>query len=337
MASFVTIPPSGADRSTPSEPVGPGLVRVAALGAVALAISHVVEPLSALVVAVILGALWSNTIGVGDRSLAGSRLAARVLLRAGIVALGFRLALADMAGLGISGIAIVAATVTATFFGTQWLGRRMGLDRDLSLLVATGYSICGASAIAAMEPATDADEDRVAAAVGLVTLFGSLAIVVLPALRGSFGLDADAFGTWVGASTHDVAQVVAAASTGGSVALSAAVVVKLTRVALLAPLVAGVNLSRRRVVPTDDRPPLLPRFVVGFLLAVALRSTGALPDAVLDAARFAEQALLTLAMVGLGTGVRVAGLRSLGWRPLLLGGLAWVVVGGVSLGAIALG
>ena len=138
---------------------------------------------------------------------------------------------------------------------------------------------------------------------------------------------------------HDVAQVVATASTAGPAALTAAVVVKLTRVVLLAPMVAGVSLGRRREkqgrgrarsisgsTVRRRRPPILPLFVVGFLAAIALRSTGWLPAAWLDAASMVEQIVLAAALVGLGAGVKVSKLRSIGGRPLLLGAISWMLV-----------
>lgn len=330
----------------PGRSVVRGLSVVAVLaGAATLAGSAL--PISGLVVAVLLGAGWANAIGVAAKHAGGVSFAATVLLRWGIVALGLRLSLGDVLTLGGPGIALVAATVIATFFGTRWIGRRLGIDRDLTLLVATGYSICGASAIAAVQPNTDAREEHVAASIGLVTLFGTLALVALPAIGEGLGLDESSLGSWIGASTHDVAQVVAGASSVGTVAVSAAVVVKLTRVALLAPLVAGVSLARRRRVARGDadgpgrpaatgRPPLLPWFVVGFLVAVAVRTTGVLPPDALDVARVGEIGLLTAAMVGLGAGVRLGDLRALGLRPLALGAIAWVVVGGVSLAGVYL-
>ncbi len=314
--------------------VAPGLVAVAGLTGLAWAVAGLFPALSTLVVAVAVGAVIANTVGVPARLQPGLAFAGRRLLRAGVVLLGLRLSIGDVGALGVDGVAVVATTVAATFSGVQWLGRRMGLGRDLSLLVATGYSICGASAIAAVDGTTRADEEEVAAAIGLVTLFGTASIVTLPLVGGWVGFDDATFGAWVGAATHDVAQVVAAASTAGPTAVSAAVVVKLTRVALLAPLVTGVSLQRRRTSaahPVGGRPPLLPLFVVGFLAAVAVRSTGSVSADALSWAQTAEGLVLAAAMVGLGTGVRLDRLRRLGPRPLLLGVAAWIIVAGVSL------
>ncbi|HEX7276477.1 MAG TPA: putative sulfate exporter family transporter [Acidimicrobiales bacterium] len=320
----------------------PGLALVAGGVAVATGVSRLVPSVSPLVVAVVAGAVLTNVGLVPNACRPGTELAARRLLRIGIVLLGLQLAVGDVLRLGAPRLAVVAVVVAATFLGTRWLGSRLGVDPGLSLLIATGFSICGASAVAAMKGVSDADEDDVAFSIGLVTLCGSLAILLLPLVRRPLGLDDGAFGAWVGASVHDVAQVVATAASGGAAALQAAVVVKLTRVVLLAPMVSAVTVRRRRrsdpgvAVEGARRPPLVPLFVAGFLGAVVLRSTGLLPGGVLDGLRTAETLVLAAALFGLGTGVRLARLRRLGGRPLLLGLAAWVLVASVSYVGIRL-
>ena len=329
--------------------LAPGLALLGVIAAGAYALSSLVSFLSPLVAGVALGALLVNVTTLPERFLPGVEVGSRKLLRIGIVLLGLRLSLGDLAGLGARGLIVVSAVVAATFFGTRWLARRLGVPDDLGLLVATGYSICGASAIAAVNGVVGADEEETAYAITLVTLCGTLSIFLLPLLAGPLGLEGESFGAWVGGSVHDVGQVVATASHGGAEALAAATVVKLTRVVLLAPLVAGVAISRRRrdarglgpdgpLEPIPERadrrhPPILPMFVCGFLATIALRSTGVLSDGALDAAATVEKLVLTVALVGLGMGVRLDRMRKLGGRPLLLGLLAWVLVAGVGYAA----
>lgn len=330
----------------------PGLA-VAALAVVIATIVHArFDAVSPLVVAVALGAVFANTIGVRAAVQPGVQFAAKRLLRVGVVLLGFELSLTQLRELGVAGLGVVAVTVAATFFGTQWAGRRLGLSSGMSLLVATGFSICGASAIAAMEEVANAEEEEVAFAIALVTLCGSLAIVVLPVVGRLVGLHGVAYGNWVGASVHDIGQVVAAATPGGTGAVNAAVVVKLTRVVLLAPLVAGVSLARRRratVAGADpgfrplpatgraatgqprSRPPAVPLFVAGFLAAIVVRTTGVIPAGGLDVLKQGQTVLLAAALFGLGCGVHIARLRKVGGRPLLLGLVSWVLVAGVAL------
>ena len=205
------------------------------------------------------------------------------------------------------------------------------------MLVASGFSICGNSAIASVKDVAEADDEEVAAAVGLVTLCGTLALVVIPALGSLVGLNDMQLGIWTGAGVQDTAQVIAVASAAGPAVLAIATAVKLTRVLFLAPIVAGVSLrSYRRGsdTRTGKRPAFLPLFVLGFLATMLIRTTGLLSVDVLDAGRQVEQYLLAAGMVGLGSSVNVMVLRRLGLRPLLLGAFAWLYVGTISLAAI---
>lgn len=322
----------------------PGVAVLVVLAAVAWAVSLMFPSVSPLVAGVALGALVVNVVPIPHRCAPGIDNGGRRLLRVGIVLLGLRLSIGDLAGLGPRGLVVVAVVVAVTFVGTRWLAQRLGVAPDLGLLVATGYSICGASAIAAMNGVVGADEEETAYAITLVTLCGTLSIFLLPALGGPLGLEGEAFGSWVGASVHDVGQVVATATHGGADALAVATVVKLTRVALLAPMVAGVAIIRRRsavrrsaaavglAADGDGQPrvPILPLFVVGFLAAVTVRSTGALSESALDWITTVEKLVLTVAMVGLGMGVRLGRMRQIGGRPLVLGLAAWILVAGMA-------
>ncbi|MEV6975697.1 putative sulfate exporter family transporter [Kitasatospora sp. NPDC093806] len=326
-----TLPPLGGDT--------PGLL-LAALGvAAAVAVHQAVPAVPKLTAAVVLGVAAAHLPGLRPvvRGVAkpGLSTAGKRLMRIGIVLLGLKLSLDDVLGLGWATVAMVLAVVTATFAGTYWLGRRLGLPGDQPLLIATGYSICGASAIGAVSQAAGSEEEDVASSVALVTLCGTLAIAVLPLLQHPLGLDPSGFGRWVGASVHDVGQVVATAQTGGAGALREAVLVKLMRVVLLAPLVAGVAVAVRRSRTrsgrtTGKRPPLLPLFVAGFLAMIALRTTGVLPERTLALAGDAQELLLAAALFGLGSAVHLPTMVRTGGRIALLGLGSWVMVAGVS-------
>ncbi|MEU2262002.1 putative sulfate exporter family transporter [Streptomyces sp. NPDC019645] len=325
----------GTARARPAGPAGPvpGLVLAAAGVAAAWLVHRAVPAVPMLTAAVVLGvaaahAPWSAP-WVRGRCRAGLTLATKRLMRAGIVLLGLKLGLGDVLGLGWATVAMVPAVAAATFCGTWWLGRRLGLPGDQPLLIAAGYSICGASAIGAVGSVHDSDDDDVVTSVALVTLCGTLAIAVLPLLHGPLGLTDAEFGRWVGAGVHDVGQVVATAQTAGPAALGEAVLVKLLRVALLAPLVAVLVVSARRRgrdTPRSGRPPLVPLFVVGFLAMVALRSTGLLPAQVLAVAGAAQELLLAAALFGLGSAVHLPSLSRTGPKVALLGLTSWVLI-----------
>ncbi|WP_459650960.1 YeiH family protein [Kitasatospora sp. Ki12] len=342
----------------------PGLL-LAALGvAAALGVHAAVPAVPKLTAAVVLGMAAAHLPGLRPvvRGIArpGLSTAGKRLMRIGIVLLGLKLSLDDVVGLGWATVAMVLAVVAATFAGTLWLGRRLGLPGDQPLLVATGYSICGASAIGAVSQAAGSEEEDVAASVALVTLCGTLAIAVLPLLQQPLGLGEVEFGRWVGASVHDVGQVVATAQTGGAGALREAVLVKLMRVVLLAPLVAGVAVVVRRnlrvaragagvgaaggagaaggvagePVKTGSRPPIVPLFVAGFLAMIVLRTTGVLPERALGLAGDTQELLLAAALFGLGSAVHLPTMARTGGRIALLGLGSWVVVAGVSYAGV---
>src|SRR5699024_7810928 len=159
-----------------------------------------VPALSTLTIAVLLGALARNTRLLGPRTLPGAGLATKKLLRIGVVLLGLQLAAGQILRLDPGVLLIIVSTVGVTFVGTLLAGKALGTSRGTTLLVATGFSICGASAAAAMDAVSDSEEDELATSVALVTIFGGLAIFVLPVLQGPLGLDAQGFGAWSGAS-----------------------------------------------------------------------------------------------------------------------------------------
>jgi uncharacterized integral membrane protein (TIGR00698 family) len=323
----------------------PGIAFAALVASLAFVVESLVKSntpvvISPLVISVVLGALISNLGLLPETFRSGLSFSGRNLLRLGIVLLGLQLSFAQVREIGAPGLVLVIGVVLITFLGTQWLGRKMGLSSGLSLLVATGFSICGASAIAAMRPVSDADDDEMAYAIALVTICGTLAIFTLPAIGAVLGFSGAQFGSWVGASVHDVAQTVATAASGNDEAQNAAIVVKLTRVMLLAPLVAAVGFARRQKLNRNDSvdsaktavklPPIIPLFVVGFITMIMLNSILDLPSSLTSDVKWIEKSLLACALVGLGAGVDAKKLRRVGTRPLALGLISWILVATLS-------
>lgn len=315
----------------------PGLALAGAGVAVSLGAHAAFPGLPPLVLCVALGVALANIGHVPTAAVPGLVVAAGPVLKFGVVLLGLDLVFPDILALGIRALAVVVAVVAVTFFGTRWAGKRLGISDDLSLLVATGFSICGISAIAAANGVIEADEDEVAFSVALVTLCGTLAIVTLPPLQGLLGLDDEQFGAWVGASVHDVAQVVATSSAAGSVALATAIVVKLTRVMLLAPLIAAIALRHRKpATTTGTRPPLVPPFIVAFVAMVVVASIGVLPDRAIARIDDLRTVLLGMALFALGTRVDIDRLRQIGPRPLVLGLASWLLIAVVAFVGVQL-
>jgi uncharacterized integral membrane protein (TIGR00698 family) len=290
---------------------------------------------ASLILGVIVGSIPPLRPSLGGVFRPGLAVASRRLLRLGIVVLGLQLSLADIAALGWVSILAIIALVGVSFVITWLIGRLFRLEGDQAVLMAAGFSICGVSAVGAMAAARGSDQKDTGTPITLVTLYGTLAIVVLPALSSLLGLDAKQFGHWVGASVHDVGQVVATAQTAGAAALAIAVVIKLTRVLMLAPMVAIASIQTRRRSAASEKsgpqPAIVPLFIVGFVVAVLLRSFVPLPDVVLGLANFLQSALLACALFAIGASLRLEQLARSGLRALGAGLVSWVVILGLAL------
>jgi uncharacterized integral membrane protein (TIGR00698 family) len=258
-------------------------------------------------------------------------------MRIGVVLLGLQLGVGDLLRLGLPTVIAVIAVTALAFAGTYAIARLARLPGREPLLLAAGFAICGASAIGAMAAITRSDDREQSRPVALVTLCGTLAIVVLPLVASAVGMSAQAFGRWTGAGVHDVGQVVATAQEWGGAALAVAIVVKLLRVLLLAPLVAGTGLVLRLRGRGEGggAAPVVPLFVVGFVLAVALRSLLPLPATLLAAAGTLQTVLLGMALFGLGTGIRIRELAGTGLRTAVVGLAAWALIAVAALAVVA--
>lgn len=310
----------------------PGLAAAVVGAGAAVAAGTAVPGLSPLLVAIVLG-IAARNLGLLPAGLgAGLAVAGRVPLRLGIVVLGLQLSLRDLAELGWGIPALAVLVVVAGIAATLLLGRLLRVPRRQALLVACGFSICGAAAVAGVESVVEADEEETVTAVALVVLFGTLMIPTVPLLVGLLGLDVRTGAVWAGASVHEVAQVVATGGLLGGGALAIAVTVKLARVLMLAPVAAALSWQmRKKGTESGRRPPLVPIFVLGFIALVVVRTLVPVPPAVLGAASGLQTFLLTTAMLGLGAGVRIRSLVARGGRTFALAAGSTLAVAAVGL------
>ena len=316
----------------------PGLLVALALGLAGLGLAELPMlsrwQLSALTCAILLGMVLGNVGGarLSPRLGSGLHIAQRHLLRAGVVLYGLRLSFQDVAAIGVPGLLLDLTVVASTLVLGTWAGRRwFGLDRDTALLTAAGSAICGAAAVLAVERVIRPEPNKVAIAVASVVLFGTFNIFLYPQLYPYLGLDPAAFGLYTGATVHEVAQVVAIGSAISPDTADAAVIVKLTRVLMLVPVLLVLGWREARV--GGERAMVVPWFAFGFLAVVALNSLVTLPPALKSALLALDTLLLAMAMAALGMETRLAKLRALGLRPLLLAAalFVWLSVGGYAL------
>lgn len=287
---------------------------------------------SPMILAILLGIACRNLLGLPRVAGPGLQFALRRLLRLAIILLGLQLTAAQVASVGVGGMAIILSTLAATFLFTVMLGRLIGVDRPLVLLIAAGTSICGASAVVAANTAVRARDEDVAYAIACVTVFGSIAMLAYPLAAPLLGLGDRGFGLWAGASIHEIAQVVAAAYQEGQAAGDFGTIAKLSRVMMLAPVVIGLGFAGRAGLEgaRAQKAPL-PWFVLGFVALVGLNSVIDVPVAVTRGAGLATTVLLSVALAAMGLETDIARLKARGLRPLLLGAGAFVFIAGFSL------
>ncbi|MGO3742501.1 YeiH family protein [Kerstersia sp.] len=310
--------------------------------------------IAALTLAIVLGMVIGNTLypSVARHVSVGVDFSKARLLRAGIVLYGLRLTFADVALVGYEGVLLDACMLLSTFCLAWWLGTRLlGLDRQTALLIGAGSSICGAAAVMAAGPVVGGRPAQVSVAVATVVIFGTLAMFAWPALYhlgqdlGWIQMDAREAGVFIGATVHEVAQVVAAGRALGSEAADAAVIAKMVRVMMLAPFLLGLALLLARrgnggnggAGAGQGRPGVaIPWFAFGFILMAAFNSVVELPPAVVSVLLDLDTILLAMAMAALGLTTHVSALRRAGLRPLLLALMlfAWLLGGGLALNAL---
>ena len=254
----------------------PGLALGGAVTAAAFLLRSLELPgltrLSPLMLAIMIGMLVRNTLGRPEAARAGLAFSLRGPLRLGIILLGLQVTLAEILGIGWSGLLILAFALLSTYLFTLWLGGRLGVAPGLATLIAAGTGVCGASAIVAANTVVRDGDESVAYALATVTLFGTIAMFSYPLIGAALHLPTEVYGLWSGASVHEVAQVVAAGFARGQAEGEFATVAKLARVLMLAPLVIGMGLWAARQTQGGSRTgsPPIPWFVFGFLALVLL-------------------------------------------------------------------
>jgi uncharacterized integral membrane protein (TIGR00698 family) len=314
------------------------------LGGAAALLPQVSSP-----VALAMGVLLALTLGNPHRARA-SRLSG-TLLRTCVVGLGFGMSLTTILAAGQRGVLYTVAGVFATFGAGLLLGRLLRVEREVSLLVTSGTSICGGSAIAAVGSAIQARGENLSAALGVVFILNAVALYAFPAIGHALALTQAQFAIWAAVAIHDTSSVVAAAAAYGPQALEQATVLKLVRTLWLLPLTLGVVMHARRaeaLSPADglgtagERPPAakvpVPWFILLFVLAAAARTVG--PDALIpifDLLVRAARTALPLVLFLIGSTISRAALRAVGPLPFAQAVMLWLLVAGAVLGAVVMG
>ena len=305
--------------------------------------------LEALVLAILLGVVLRTVWEPSPFWRRGISFSARILLEVAVVLLGASVSARTVLALGPALLGGIVVVVALAIGSSYVIGRWFGLERRMAILVACGNSICGNSAIAAVAPVIGADGDDVAASIAFTAVLGVAVVILLPLVVPVLALSLTQYGVLAGLTVYAVPQVLAATLPIGALSNQVGTVVKLVRVLMLGPVVLALSLLTRRLrSETDERAPavaagdrprsgrpalgeLVPWFIVGFLLVLAVRSSGLIPGPLLHPVARTAAALTTVSMAALGLGVDIRVVARAGARVASAVTVSLLVLGAISL------
>lgn len=291
---------------------------------------------SALTLSIVLGIIIGNTFfsKIESHTNFGVSFAKGILLRAGIVLYGFKITLTEINSVGINAMASDAIMLITTFFITLWIGvYLLKMDKQTVQLTATGCSICGAAAIMAAEPVIKSESHKVAVAIAVIVIFGTISMFLYPIMYPYMAdyLSQHQFGIYIGSSVHEVAQVYAAGENINSVVADNAVITKMIRVMMLAPFLFAFSYFLTK--GNNKNKLVIPWFAIYFIGVAIFNSFNLLPQSWVNILITLDNILLMMAMAALGLTTRIKSLKQAGLKPFILGFfvLIWLIIGGFSV------
>lgn len=306
--------------------------------------------LSPLVIGIVIGIFYANTLHnqTPEAWQSGITFSGKKILRFAIVFYGFRITFQQIAEVGMDGFLVSLIMLTSTLILGSWVGYKVfGMEKDTSILTASGAAVCGAAAVLATEPVLKSEEYKTAIAVSMVVLFGTISMFLYPVLyttifenaTGFLHMTAREFGIYVGGTIHEVAQVVAVPASVPNAPeemANAAVIVKMTRVIMIAPMliVLGLYLAytekKEGGEASGKMKLVIPWFAVYFIGVAGFNSLHLVPQNIVDIINEIDTFLLTMAMTALGMGTVFAKFKGLGLAPVYTATamFLWLVAGG---------
>jgi uncharacterized integral membrane protein (TIGR00698 family) len=281
------------------------------------------------ILVLILGMLFNSIMDKVPQVSAGVHFVSTTVLKVGIILMGVSLSFSQVLMVGKYALPLMVFTLSTAFGGGYILGRLFGVDWKLSSLLSASTAICGGTAVATLGPVIEADDSYIAYALSATFLFDLLTVILFPWFGKLLGLSDISYGLWVGTAVNDTSSVVAASYGFSEIAGSFAVIVKLTRTLFIVPIVlvfsyihAKRKLQSVATAQTEEKVNIVsifPWFVLLFLVMVAVKSTGALPENVVSGISSLSRMLMLMALGAIGLKTSVEEVKGVGWKPMALG------------------
>jgi uncharacterized integral membrane protein (TIGR00698 family) len=308
-----------------------GLLLATSVGLLALGLGRWMPIIGGPVFGILIGIAIRNTIGVGAVFRPGLQFASKQVLQWSIIALGFGLSLQQVAKTGAESLMVTLVTVAVAFGSAYLLGKWLNIPSKLKVLIGAGTAICGGSAIAAITPIIKPEDHETAFAISTIFLFNVVAVVSFPLLGHWLDMSDVGFGMWAGTAINDTSSVVAAGYSYSQEAGDYATIVKLTRATLIIPLCLGLAFyeawrQKKKGASDFSLARIFPWFILWFLVASALRSSGLIPASLNVPIHFVAEFLIIMALTAIGLSSDLRRMAIAGMRPILLGLGVWVSV-----------
>jgi uncharacterized integral membrane protein (TIGR00698 family) len=313
--------------------VTPGLLFILLISLIAKGLGTWFPLVGSLLFAILIGVTLRNTTNLASSWQAGIQFTLKRLLKVAIVFLGVGLSLLEIMKIGQSALWIIFVSVVVGISVTYAVGRLLGINPRLSLLIGIGTSICGATAISAVKGIIGAKENETAYALSTIVFFNLIAFITFPLIGHLLGLSQVSFGIWAGTAVHDTSSAVAVGYSYGDHAGEAATTVKLARTLFLIPVMFLLPFMLKSETPSEGSTyrKAFPWFVLMFLGVSILHTIGVIPDIFEEILGSLSKFMIIMVMAAVGLQVSIKDLSKLGFKPLLTGLIASITCAVISL------
>ena len=308
---------------------GLGVLIALAIAIAAYFLGKMVPVIGGAVLGITIGILITSLFKLPAKSRKGIKFTSKYILQLAVVLLGFDMNMASVIRVGQQSLLVILLTISAAFITALFVGRLLKVNKTLTTLVGVGTAICGGSAIAAASSAINADDQDISYSISTIFLFNVIAVYLFPFVGHLLNLSDTGFGMWAGTAINDTSSVVAASFSYSDAAGNFATVVKLTRSLMILPVtlaLAFVTARENREQQHFNFVQIFPWFVLAFLVAAILNSTGWIPVTITGTLAQTGKFLIIMAMAAIGLNTSIQGFVKAGPRALILGAAVWFAV-----------
>lgn len=321
----------------------PGIILSISVAFIAFYLSNLIsgDIIGATVMALLVGMALNPVVKKYNQFESGVSFAGKIFLRAGIILMGVNMNFADVLNVGKYSLFVMIFTMVTAFGAGNLIGKTFGMNWKLTNLLSVSTAICGGSAVAAVGPVIKAEDQDIAYAISSTFIFDILTVVVIPWIGIALGMSNMGYGLWVGTAVNDTSSVVAAGYAFSDIAGNTAVIVKLTRTLFIIPCVLIFSLINERKeaklsginghVPVNLKK-IFPYFIIMFLIIVALKSTNIIPVTLVTILSKTSKFCMVIALSAIGLKTSYSDIRSIGFKPMILGFIIDTLVVFVSIG-----